>query len=69
MLPYQKGEIVLKREEIYHKLKTTPLFRNFSEHSFLSFLDKMNFYIKEFKKGSIIYLQGQKCETFDIELC
>lgn len=68
LLQLKKGEIVLKREEIYHILKNTPLFRNFSESDFLSFLDNRNYYIKEFKKGSVIYLQGQKCETFDIIL-
>lgn len=52
--------------DFIHILEHTDLFKELSIQNIESLLSKDSYYIKNYKKNSVIYLQNEKCTTFDI---
>lgn len=52
--------------DFIHILEHTDLFKELSIQNIESLLSKDSYYIKNYKKNSVIYIQNEKCTTFDI---
>lgn len=52
--------------DFIHILEHTDLFKELSIQNIENLLSKDSYYIKNYKKNSVIYLQNEKCTTFDI---
>lgn len=49
-------------------LKSTELFKNFTDETITALFTLDSYKIREYKKKSVIYFQNEKCETIDIVL-
>ncbi|WP_069649408.1 Crp/Fnr family transcriptional regulator [Caloranaerobacter ferrireducens] len=49
-------------------LRKTKFFRNFSDKDIITLFNENNYKIKDYPKRTIIYLQNQKCKSFDMIL-
>lgn len=58
----------MRLEEYISVLTKTEFFKNFSDKDIISLFNRNNFKIREYPKRTIIYLQNQKCKSFDMIL-
>lgn len=69
MLPFlRNGEIILKDGREIRVLKNMKLFRDFSEENLNILLVPGQCRVSHYRKNTVLYIQGQKCETFDVIL-
>ncbi|KPU28024.1 hypothetical protein TR13x_01370 [Caloranaerobacter sp. TR13] len=58
----------MKLLEYIPVLKKTKFFKNFSDKDIIALFNENNYKIKDYPKRTIIYLQNQKCRSFDMIL-
>lgn len=68
ILSTYKKEKDMCLESYIEILKSTDLFISFSTDELLSLFKEYHYMIREYKKNTLIYFEGEKCFTFDIIL-